>query len=436
MATIGCAEADITPWVKGQNHPEKPRTGAFEAERPLDLSGFLLRQNPAEGVSDPLKVRWISLRDGAGHQALVGSADVLSFSRGAFQTLRSDIRERLGTPELPVGLATTHTHSGPATVLLRHCGRMNPPYLAHLKAQIVECAARAATGQNPVARLRIGRIPAPFNLNRRHENTGPLDQDLVVFAFDDAAGKPLALLVNYACHPVVLGHENRLVSADYPGFLCRFLEQATGAAALFFNGACGDINPREAHLSDPGAARDLGEKLGHLALTALAEAEHYPVGEIRWHRRRVSIPTRIPADLREIEARLRELEERFGVSGSLFEGRLERDHRLLASGRYPKEIAIELSLLTLGDRAGILFVPGELFASLGLAAKALAADRQLMISGFSNGSVGYLCDRQAFTDGGYEPHFANFFYDCPEFLPDVEDRLRAAFADLLNAAHP
>jgi hypothetical protein len=51
------------------------------------------------------------------------------------------------------------------------------------------------------------------------------------------------------------------------------------------------------------------------------------------------------------------------------------------------------------------------------------APRKVLISGFSNGSVGYLPDRKAYKDGGYEPHFANFFYDFPEFEPRVEEHL-------------
>lgn len=46
-----------------------------------------------------------------------------------------------------------------------------------------------------------------------------------------------------------------------------------------------------------------------------------------------------------------------------------------------------------------------------------------MIAGFSNGSVGYLSDKQAYVEGGYEPYFANFFYGLPEFEPNLEDAI-------------
>ena len=79
-------------------------------------------------------------------------------------------------------------------------------------------------------------------LNRRQPGR-PTDPDLNVISFQDEAGKYLAILVNYACHAVCLDHTNRLISADYPGYLARILQEQTHAVVLFTNGAAGDINP-------------------------------------------------------------------------------------------------------------------------------------------------------------------------------------------------
>ncbi|HBK68911.1 MAG TPA: alkaline ceramidase, partial [Firmicutes bacterium] len=44
-------------------------------------------------------------------------------------------------------------------------------------------------------------------------------------------------------HPVVLGPDNFLVTADYPYYLLNALEQVyPGAQAMFMNGATGDVN--------------------------------------------------------------------------------------------------------------------------------------------------------------------------------------------------
>jgi len=51
--------------------------------------------------------------------------------------------------------------------------------------------------------------------------------------------------MNYTCHAVVLGPDNRLISADYPGYAQRHVKDMSGCedvVVMFTNGAAGDIN--------------------------------------------------------------------------------------------------------------------------------------------------------------------------------------------------
>ncbi len=56
-------------------------------------------------------------------------------------------------------------------------------------------------------------------------------------------GRPLAAVLNYACHPVSLGSTCTHITADFPGTARRLLEEQTGATCLFLQGARGNINP-------------------------------------------------------------------------------------------------------------------------------------------------------------------------------------------------
>ncbi len=47
-------------------------------------------------------------------------------------------------------------------------------------------------------------------------------------------GTPLAILVNYACHPVILGPDSFQYSADYPGEMRRVVEHAMGHDPMAF----------------------------------------------------------------------------------------------------------------------------------------------------------------------------------------------------------
>ena len=72
----------------------------------------------------------------------------------------------------------------------------------------------------------------------------PVDPTVNVVRISDAQGKVRGVLVNYACHPSVLGPANLEYSADYPGALKRYVEsQLPGALCLFVQGGAGDINP-------------------------------------------------------------------------------------------------------------------------------------------------------------------------------------------------
>jgi neutral ceramidase len=109
--------------------------------------------------------------------------------------------------------------------------------------------------------------------------TSPVDPTVGVLRIDRLDGTPLAILVNYACHPVVIMANLRQYSADFPGVMCRTVEQAFEDRPLcfFLNGAAGDIDsyytgvPAE---QDPVAKMQwTGERLGREA-ARVAKAIH------------------------------------------------------------------------------------------------------------------------------------------------------------------
>ena len=100
--------------------------------------------------------------------------------------------------------------------------------------------------------------------------TYPVDPTVGVLRVDNSEGRPLAILVNYACHPVVFGPDNLRYSADYPGAMTRYVESKVeanpGVLAFFLQGASGDINPfldKTPLLEDAeGEMARTGERLG------------------------------------------------------------------------------------------------------------------------------------------------------------------------------
>lgn len=403
MIQAGTSTTDITP------------------EQGEDLSGFAARAGKkTAGIHDRLFSRWLYLGHGP-DRALISSNDILSLSRGFYQSLRGVVSEATGIAPRAVCVATSHTHSGPAPVRLRHCGRMSPGYVRTLKSRLGAAGAQAPRAPVPV-RIGVAKTTASYAENRRDPAKGAVDRDLFVVAVDHArTGAPVATVINYACHPVVMGSGNLYVSADFPGPLQTRVEEATGAPCLFLNGACGDLNPVEAHAVDFAVAERMGGGLADLALAARREAAWLDDATPSHRTVQIALPVRRPKSPEELDARQRQAIEAFSLPPDLFSDRIALWKRQLADGTYPAHITIEITLLALGPELALIFIPGELFTEIGMAIKRMSPFRHTLVCGFSNGTVGYLPTRRAFELGGYEPYVANLFYDYPEFDPSLED---------------
>jgi hypothetical protein len=73
---------------------------------------------------------------------------------------------------------------------------------------------------------------------------GPVDPEIGLLRLDRIDGNPLALLYNFACHPIH-GVPSGGNTADFPGFASKAIEQNLGenVMAFFIQGCAGDINP-------------------------------------------------------------------------------------------------------------------------------------------------------------------------------------------------
>jgi hypothetical protein len=98
---------------------------------------------------------------------------------------------------------------------------------------------------------------------------GPSDSTLQLARIDDDAGKPLAVVVNYACHPTTLAWDNTLISPDYIGAMREMVEQVHGGLCVFLQGASGDLGPRDGYVGDTAVADRNGRLLGYAVLSAL-----------------------------------------------------------------------------------------------------------------------------------------------------------------------
>jgi hypothetical protein len=100
---------------------------------------------------------------------------------------------------------------------------------------------------------------------------GPVDPEIGLLQLNRADGTPLAVVYNFACHPIH-GVPSGVSTADFPGYASAVIEETLGhgVLAFFVQGCAGDINP--ATYKDVAAPHDcepFGNMLGLNVLRGL-----------------------------------------------------------------------------------------------------------------------------------------------------------------------
>lgn len=121
---------------------------------------------------------------------------------------------------------------------------------------------------------------------------GPIDPQIGLLRLDREDGRPLAVLYNFACHPI-MNPPHKGCSADFPGFASKVIEEALGdgAMAFFVQGCAGDINPvRYKEVSRPPDAEPLGSMLGASVLSAMRKIETKADVDLKLRNEVIAVP--------------------------------------------------------------------------------------------------------------------------------------------------
>jgi len=451
MLNIGFARKDITP-----------ATG-------LTLSGFAARRNqPSEGIDDPLSVFALAVNDG-----LLLVFDLLGLGPELLEEIQAELDARLpDAPREQRVLICTHTHSAPASITLLGCGIVDKGYWRQVKAAAGEVAT-AAWASRQTATMRIteadiagasynrrsvladGRVVMKQHPDKAVVKVGPTLDRMLLIRFDDEEGRGIAGIAHAAIHACTVCSPQ--ISADYPGELRRRLAEEHGFPFLFLQGACGDINPPWEEMTRATMLRNVSfimEKIGVVNWPAPVEAE--PAGMTR---------ASVPLDYAALPGRERLQAMRDGMN------------RIATTGHAPAETLAELAnilniepeqeaspmmrymaatlrdwcdnMLARGDeppapcelavtvwRIGPLvfcFMAAEVFAEYALRLQAAFPHFTLALVGYHSPHVGYLPTDEAQFEGGYEVDSAYRFYNHPApWRVGMEGRVLKAIDELIN----
>lgn len=358
--------------------------GAAAAEvtppAPAYMAGFKINKRHTE-VNDPIMVRALALRRGDLTAVLV-SCDLIGLHNYQVEEVRRRLRGVVAPEALLV--AATHNHAGPDTLGMWGIpplwSGLEEPVVERVLAGIVSAVETAVLRLQPVrARWGEGQAP-PVGISRNRREPELIDRRIRVLALDGAGGAPIATLIHFACHPETLGSSNTIMSADFPGVLCREVEAARpGSVALFFNGALGGMVTVDRRQRTRAEMRRIGATLAELSLAALESATPVPPEPALAVARR---PVRVP-----VQPRVFHLGAAMGVFGP----------RPFREGYTESEVWG----LRLGE-AVLVSAFGEVLPKLGFELDALNAGDPAILIGLGNDELGYLIHEEDVSDERYD----------------------------------
>ena len=280
-----------------------------------------------------------------------------------------------------------------------------------------------------------------YNRRRAYTTGRPIDPEVGVMLVTNADRMPLAILMNFACHAVIMRDDNYLISADYPGAAMTLLEKRyLGAIAFFAQGCCGNIDPRPDLWGSFTSVERAGTILGSETLRVVNELvagvrsnyrdatyellDEIPLGvasEI------ITVPLMEQPDIEGAQAILeeqRQLLEEVRERGSQPPRRphfhsmaVDEELSERTTEAYVKWAEILLQMAQTGERvtepkaeiqtmnvgpAQIAGLSGEIFLELGQRIKGAFPDAPVFVLGYANGHVGYVPTEEAFAEKGYE----------------------------------
>ena len=418
----------------------------------------------AEGIDMPLvcTVLYLNKKDDGTEVVIIDVDDgIISVKRD--REIRGLIETECGIYRNNIRLSYTHTHSGPVTgsSWILKGSNLIDPWIRSIPDKVVE-AVKSARKMAVPARVGTSSGNCGININRRphtvdgvmftgRNSDGFVDREVLVTAIDDEDGEPIATIVNYACHPTIMGHENRFITPDYPGPMRDIVESTVGGKCLFLQGCAGNIGPIDGFTGDLTIYRKAGLRLGleaarvRLSIDPLPRMEKLikiePSGAdlglyvdeksgesddtLSVIFRRINVPVKELPDPHEVrkefnlaQKRLEEVRAKTDDANEIKKVSFPAKRAYIAMNLAEVfgsggSVELPIQVIRVGNTA-LVALPVEPFAEIGVEIKRQSIADWTVVGGYSNGYYGYMPMRYAYPEGGYEVTTSPFAPEAAE----------------------
>ncbi len=345
----------------------------------------------SQGTLDPLYATAVVIQAGTNKLAIVGLDLGRSPSERSLQAIRARLKAEAGVDHSFIG--GSHTHHGPVLELSDEDGKGKGRFDAALRyyselEQGIVAAVLEANSKLAPAKLAVGSVKLDgFNRNRHTKiEPKPVDRELAVMRFDDATGKPLAVVVNWTAHPTMLPASTLKFSADYIGALRATVEKELGATVVFMQGAAGDQSVNAGDRKGPeGYGQALGQEVIKLASSLTPQEVAAPSLLVREDRFKFASRTDLSNPILRV------------AYGLAFFPELVPNY----ADEYADGVRPRLTVALLNGEIALVGASGEFFCNHALRLKERARVKQLIFFGYCNGYHQYFPTIEAAAEGGY-----------------------------------
>ena len=255
-------------------------------------------------VNDPLYAKALVLSDGA-TTAVIVTVDAVAIGEighiknDYLPNVRSAIESELGIPPTNIMVNASHCHG----VVCSDPDRRTIAAIKQAAANMAPVKVGVGVGrEDRISENRRIKLKNGREADSRHayslppdeeiESVGPIDPEIGVLRVDRLDGTPLAVVFNFACHPIQ-GVPSRGNTADMSGLAATAIEETLGhdSMALFVQGCGGDINPvLYKDVENPRDAQTLGNQLALSTLKAVKSIETTAAAPLRVENQSLALP--------------------------------------------------------------------------------------------------------------------------------------------------
>ncbi len=394
---------------------------------PVSLLGYF-NDRASTGVLDRLFCRILAIR-GESARLLLIQIDTCLIPTADAEALREKIRGETEYRPEEILIFANHSHTAPALVDF-YGARGEKKYSRELYGRILEqvrllnpqrsCTIKTAHTSAPGLShnrrwyMSDGSVMTnpPRGSGKRVRPEGGVDECVGIIGFYIEKDDPLVLLVSISNHTDTVGGTK--ISADWPGFMERFIEKGLGSpvCTLTLIAPQGNINHYEfdslRNQTSYGEAKRIGKAYADIVLAGLGECRAMDGDIIRAALTYADIG---PREIGDDELRkARTILESTGLSGNNGDLTAEDLETPAVQAIFARELvafhetrpvsySVPLQVLRLGDLL-LCAIPGEPFVEIGLELRA-AYEGTVPIA-LANGYFGYIPLEACFERGGYE----------------------------------